>query len=509
MPARNGWSDCQQKNVQPMSATILNSFDSWMRPAGGEARSPHHHFSLASRLFFALVTFSLLTLIPFTASARRAAAPEGEDAVAAFIVKETGRPEFLKAKDIDRPLSPASLTKIMTCMMAIESGRMNDVVTIPLEATQVEPTRAGFEPGEQVRLRDLVKAAMVNSSNDAAFAIAIHLGGSIDAFVASMNARSRAIGMNHTIFTNPAGYDRGIYAGNRTTARDLMILTERAIRYPEFNAIARLDRAVFSDLSSGKVYSLRTHNKLMDRYPYTVGIKTGYTSMAGPCLVARALKDGKDMLIIMLDARTDRWSLASSMFDQGFGGDTGTVQMVETASAFRRNDVAPAVVVPASRVLADRRKALDAMRLKVESRRGQPAVVEIHGIRMEGRSAAKSSFRIKKLGQSKAAAGIKSQAKTSRAERIALRAARKAEVRKQQLAKAKERNLKNRVALKSAKKSESRKVALKSASKERHAIKMARKGAARRSTADAKSAKSRSGKEGLSLSEKADRSPNG
>lgn len=511
MPAIKGWSDCQQKKRSAMSAHILDTSDPRKRrDADGEMGRPYNRFPSTLRALFALLAFFVYTLTPLTASARRAPAPEGEDAVSAFIVKETGRPELLKSKDIDKPLSPASLTKIMTCMIAIESGRMDDVVSIPLEATQVEPTRAGFLPGEQIRLRDLVKAAMVNSSNDAAFAIAIHLGGSVDAFVSSMNVRARALGMGHTVFTNPAGYDRGFYAGNRTTARDLMMLTERAIRYPEFNAIAKLDRVVFSELSTGKRYSLRTHNKLMDRYPFTVGIKTGYTSMAGPCLIARALKDGKDMLIVMLNARTDRWSLASTMFDRGFGAETGRMVQVAGIGADAPLRIATSTpALPASMVLAERTRALEALRRKVESYRGQSAVAEIHGMSMNGQSEAKSSIKIKNLDQPKSTVAAKSRVKASRTSKVALKAAKKESLRKQQLAKAQQRKLKSKVALKSAKKSGSAKVAHKSRNKERQAIRTARKGAAKRSTADAKSGKKRSRKEELSLSKKSERSPNG
>ncbi len=493
-----------------MSAHIQDSFDPCKRDAGGVVGRPQNCFPFSLRALFALFAFFLYSLTPLTALARRAPAPQGEDAVAAFIVKETGRPELLRSKDIDRLLSPASLTKIMTCMIAIESGRMDEVVSIPLEATQVEPTRAGFMPGEQVRLRDLVKAAMVNSSNDAAFAIAIHLGGSVDAFVSSMNVRARALGMGHTVFTNPAGYDRGIYAGNRTTARDLMILTERAIRYPEFNAIARLDRAVFSELSTGKSYSLRTHNKLMDRYPYTVGIKTGYTSMAGPCLIARALKDGKDMLIVMLNARTDRWTLAATMFDRGFGSeDERTVQVAGIGADAPLRVATSAPLLPASIVLAERTRALEMLKRKVESHRNQSGVAEIRGMSMDGRSEAKSSVGIQKPDRSKRAVAAKSRIKSSRSGKEALKAGKKGSTRNQLLAKAQQRKLKSKLALKSAKKKGSAKVALRSRNKERQAIRTARKGAAKRATAAVKSEKSRNGKEKLSLSKKSDRSPNG
>jgi D-alanyl-D-alanine carboxypeptidase (penicillin-binding protein 5/6) len=240
------------------------------------------------------------------------------------ILKELNSSKVLISKDIDRPVSPASLTKILTCVMAIESGKLEQDVVITQEATMVEPSKAGFKAGERIKLVDLVKAAMVNSSNDAAFAIAIHLSGSVDAFVASMNARAKALGMKNSHFTNPAGFDKGIYAGNSSTAGDLLALTEYAVRNPVFNSIAKLERAVFTEQSTRKVYSLKTHNKLLDKYPYAVGIKTGYTTRAGRCLIGRAVKDNRDILLVMLNAKTDRWTIAADMFDKALlvKGDT-------------------------------------------------------------------------------------------------------------------------------------------------------------------------------------------
>jgi D-alanyl-D-alanine carboxypeptidase (penicillin-binding protein 5/6) len=314
-----------------------------------------HLFNLKA-LFGYVLAIGLLPLLPGQAYAMQQDVP-----VVSYIVKETGSPNVLMAKDVDRPVSPASLTKVMTCVMAIESGRLDDTVVVPKEATLVEPTKAGLRPGDRIQLRDLVRAAMVNSSNDAAFAIAIHLGGSVDLFVSSMNARAKSLGMNSSHFTNPAGFDSGIWAGNRTTARDLMALTEHAVRNPEFNAIARLDRATFRELSTGRVFSLKTHNKLLDLYPYTVGIKTGFTNRAGKCLIARAIKERKDLLMVMLNARTDRWTMASNMFDQGFvagGNDRMAMPALSRPdSEYEYNN--------ARQVAFEREKALEALRLKV------------------------------------------------------------------------------------------------------------------------------------------------
>lgn len=290
----------------------------------------------------------------------RATAMQHDISVASYIVKETGSPNVLMAKDIDRPVSPASLTKILTSIIAIESGRLDDEVVITKEATLVEPTKAGLREGDRIQLRDLVKAAMVSSSNDAAFSIAIYLGGSVEAFVSSMNSRARSLGMTHSHFTNPAGFDAGPWVGNQTTARDLMVLTEHAVRNPEFNAIARLDRASFRELATGRAFSLKTHNKMLELYPYTVGIKTGFTNHAGKCLIARAIKDRKDLLMVMLNARADRWTIASNMFDEGFGSSDRLPMPVAT-----RQDSDMTRPLSARDVATNREKALEAIKLKV------------------------------------------------------------------------------------------------------------------------------------------------
>lgn len=350
-----------------MSNRIRASLAGGKRRRAGEAYKLSAQSTILMFIASAMVVFFSLTLLPGDAAAKSEAKPEGEDAVRAFLVKERGSSRFLRAKNIDKRIAPASLTKIMTCMIAIESGRLNEVVTIPLVATQVEPTKAGFNPGDRVRLRDLVKAAMVHSSNDAAFAIAAHLGGgSQKRFVAKMNARARALGMKRTKFTNPAGYDHGPYVGNRSTARDLVKLTERAIRYSEFNKIAKLDRVEFRELTTGKRYSLRSHNKLLDQYPYSVGIKTGYTSKAGPCLIARAVRGDKDMLVVLLHSKTDRWELASSMFDNGFNSVARAKRPVRVASvSVKSSPAADSEVVPAEVVYARRAEALKALQVKV------------------------------------------------------------------------------------------------------------------------------------------------
>ncbi len=304
--------------------------------------------------FFAVFLVTATTFVPLSLHSQTGGDwQQFQGPVSSYIVKESGRATPLMAKDIERPVSPASLTKILTCIMAIESGRLDDDVVITKEATMVEPSKAGFNQGDRIKLIDLVKAALVNSSNDAAFAIAIHLSGNVDSFVAAMNYRAQRIGMTNSRFTNPAGFDNGIYAGNTSTANDLLRLTEYAIRNPVFNQVAKLEEAVFMEQTTRKLYCLKTHNKLLDKYPYAVGIKTGYTCKAGRCLIARAVKDNRDILLVMLNAKTDRWSVAVDIFDTAFSASQPNPELF--GRVFRGDSGVANFPVRAALARADRR----------------------------------------------------------------------------------------------------------------------------------------------------------
>ena len=244
-----------------------------------------------------------------------------EQEINSYILKDMSTSEVLMSKNTATRVQPASLTKILTAIIAIESGKLGDIVEIPKEAAAVEPAKAGFDVGEKIRLVDLVKASMVRSSNDAAFAIAIYLGGSVKGFAGIMNRIAKKIGMTDSHFTNPAGYDRDLYAGHYSTADDLLLLTEYAIGNEIFNRIAALDSVSFYDRKSKRKYSLKSSNKLLENYQYAVGIKTGYTLKAGKCLIARAKKENSDMVLVMLGAGKKRWEFAERMFEQGFKGN--------------------------------------------------------------------------------------------------------------------------------------------------------------------------------------------
>ena len=235
----------------------------------------------------------------------------GKDADA-IIIKDLSTKKLIFSKDESQVLRPASLTKVMTSILAIESGKMNSVVTITAEMKRVEPTIANFKIGEKFYLKDLVHAAMIKSANDAANAIAIYLGnGNKQIFVNMMNLKAKKLGMANTNFTNPCGFDIG---NHKTTAKDLLILSEYAIRNSTFNSIVKLNKYAFKAINTKKPYVVYSSNKLLRVDSSVIGLKTGYTSGAGACLIARAKKGKKDVLMVMLNAQ-NRWPNAKKALD--------------------------------------------------------------------------------------------------------------------------------------------------------------------------------------------------
>lgn len=233
--------------------------------------------------------------------------------VEALIVKDLSAKQTLYAKEPFKEVQPASLTKVMTVILAIEHGNLKKPITITREMTKVEPTIAGYRRGDVIIMEDLLKASMIKSDNDAAKAIAITVGGSEEHFVEMMNAKAKKIGMNHTQFQNPCGYDE---KGHYSTPKDLLKMAEYAIKNRKFNEISRMNEHRYRALNKPREFYAYTHNRLLNRYEYTVGIKTGYTAKAGPCLIARAKKDGKDCVIVMMNAKGDRWKTAKNIFEQ-------------------------------------------------------------------------------------------------------------------------------------------------------------------------------------------------
>jgi D-alanyl-D-alanine carboxypeptidase (penicillin-binding protein 5/6) len=224
----------------------------------------------------------------------------------------------LLEKNAARRLPPASLTKIMTALIALEAAPLQEVVKIDGRALQHDSSYH-FKSGEAFLLRDLVTAMLVASANDACEAVAWHVGGNSDRFVAMMNERARSMGLQNTRFANPCGFDG---SGHYSTAADLAKLTEQALQAPDFSMMVRTVVRDIATVDGKRQVSLRSTNELL-LDPDVNGVKTGYTSKAGRCLIASMFKDGHRILLVGLNVM-DQWEQATRLLRYGHAVLQGT-----------------------------------------------------------------------------------------------------------------------------------------------------------------------------------------
>lgn len=250
---------------------------------------------------------------------RDAVAPPRIDAPAAILADlDDGQVMVAKAPEIRRPI--ASLTKVMTALIVLGRLELDDVVVVSPDAVFADDdygasSTLGLRAGERRTVRDLLDALMLQSANDAAAALAIEVSGSEQRFVDLMNDRADALGLRDTVFFSPNGLDdRG-----RSTVRDLLGLTRAAYRQPGFaRIVATKFRAI--PAPSGPPRRVQNRNALLWLYPGASGVKTGYTAVAGFCLIATAERDGRRLVAIVLGDRGEPFSDAAALLDHGFEG---------------------------------------------------------------------------------------------------------------------------------------------------------------------------------------------
>jgi D-alanyl-D-alanine carboxypeptidase (penicillin-binding protein 5/6) len=236
---------------------------------------------------------------------------------AAYLVKVDGREVW--ARNADAPLPPASLTKMMSALIVLDRADLRSVVTVSREASRETGTRLGLAPGDRMPVIDLLAATLLGSANDACHALADHVAGNEQRFVDRMNARAREMGLSNTRFANACGHDA---PGMRSTARDLARLAETAMGNPVFAKMAGLGDGWISTADAGKKFPLENKNLLIGRYRGAIGVKTGFTGSAGKCLVALAEREGRRVLLVMLNA-PDRWWKAEEILDAAFADGSG------------------------------------------------------------------------------------------------------------------------------------------------------------------------------------------
>jgi D-alanyl-D-alanine carboxypeptidase (penicillin-binding protein 5/6) len=219
-------------------------------------------------------------------------------------------------RNIHEIRAPASITKIMTALLAIEMGDLDDRVLITPRAEQERGASLGISAGELIPLGDLVCATIVHSGNDGAVAIAEHVSGSVDAFCNLMNIRASQLGMEDTHFMNPNGMpDDDHYS----SAYDLAILASEAMKHPEFRDWVSKTEVHFDTFGNRTDVTFESTNHLLDIYPFADGIKTGYTDLAGFCVVGSATFRRKTLIAVVLGSeRNCQWPDAIQLFDYAF-----------------------------------------------------------------------------------------------------------------------------------------------------------------------------------------------
>ena len=231
---------------------------------------------------------------------------------ACLIEAESGR--VLYSKNGSARLPMASTTKIMSAIVALESGvSLETKIKVPKEAVGIEGSSVYLKQGESVTLEMLLYALMLSSANDAAVAIAHAVSGSLDGFVALMNQRAQDLGLTDTHFTNPHGlYDDEHY----TSANDLAKIMAHAMKNEDFAKITATQTKAFAREGTSS-FLLTNHNKLLKTYDGVIGGKTGFTKKSGRCLVSCAERDGLMLIAVTLNAPND-WNDHKELYDFGF-----------------------------------------------------------------------------------------------------------------------------------------------------------------------------------------------
>jgi D-alanyl-D-alanine carboxypeptidase (penicillin-binding protein 5/6) len=226
---------------------------------------------------------SLLALIgcSLALAASAAAGTRFADVAAtSFVVEDATTGEVLAARNPDREVAIASITKLMTVLVTLDHARLTDVVSVDRAASEVGESAIALRAGDRLTVHDLIEAALIQSANNAADALALHVAGSYPAFAELMNAKARELGLAHTHFVRPDGLDT---PGHYSTARDVTTLARAAMRIP---FVRQTVRKQYDTIAGGR--ALHTWNDLLATFPSTIGVKTGHTSQAGWSQVAAA-----------------------------------------------------------------------------------------------------------------------------------------------------------------------------------------------------------------------------
>ena len=312
-----------------------------------------------SRFFIALFMMSIILSFESTAFAQTESVPLELTSPSAVLM-EASTGEIIFEKNPDEVRSPASITKIMTLLLifdAIKDGKIHleDEVCTSAYAKSMGGSQVFLEEGEIQTVDTLMKCIAVASGNDASVAMAEHVGGTEEAFVAKMNEKASELGMNHTHFVDCCGLSSS--KDHYTTARDVAIMSRALITtYPEIYNYSRIWMEDITHVTKQgtKPFTLSSTNKLLKQYKWTTGLKTGSTSVAKYCLSATANKNGIDLIAVVMGAPDFkiRFSEAKKMLEYGYS----LVKMFQDEEALQIAEL-PVLQGKSETVSVDREKA--------------------------------------------------------------------------------------------------------------------------------------------------------
>ncbi len=263
-------------------------------------------------LFFVAV---ILALMPFTAIGVFAADPPFNTSAQSAVLYCVENGEFIYEKNSEAVLPMASLTKVMTAVVVLETATdLDREVTIPLQACGIEGSSIYLTKGEVLTIRELLYALMLESANDAATALALSVSESTDDFTRLMNEKADQLSLSSSNFTNPHGLDG---EDHHSSAKDLALLFDHAMKNESFAEIASTKRYEIPYAGNENGRLLINHNRLLSSYEGCVGGKTGYTKRCGRCLVSAAKRDGVTLIAVTLNDPDD-WDDHRDLFDYGF-----------------------------------------------------------------------------------------------------------------------------------------------------------------------------------------------
>lgn len=235
-----------------------------------------------------------------------------ENSAASAVVINARTRTVIYSKNADTKRAMASTTKIMTALLLAECNTPQKEITVTAPMVAVEGSSMGLKVGDTVTYNDLLYGILLPSGNDAANAAAISVGGSIEKFAELMNARAEQLGLKNTHFVTPSGLDADTHY---TTAYDLAILASFALENDTFRTAAST-KSITLEYGGQKRY-LANHNRMLKAYDGAIGVKTGYTSKAGRCLVSAACRDDTEIIAVTLNDKND-WEDHARLLDYGF-----------------------------------------------------------------------------------------------------------------------------------------------------------------------------------------------